>query len=127
MPSPAHPHPAVARPGDQGTITVWILGLVILLFFVGGLSLDLWRVFSERLALANAADAASIAGASGIDVQRFRDSGVVVIDPVEAALRASDNLAASQSQSEDMRSLVAAPGIDVKVPGEPGAGPTGSI
>ncbi|MGH9030897.1 MAG: pilus assembly protein TadG-related protein, partial [Acidimicrobiia bacterium] len=48
-------------------MTVWMLGLCLMLLLLGGISLDLWRAFSERRALASAADAAAIAGASALD------------------------------------------------------------
>lgn len=85
----------VARAGDgeRGSITIWLLGLAVVLLFVGGLSLDLWRAFSARQLLANAADAAAIAGATGIDTARFRASGQIVLDPALAGQRVQDSLA----------------------------------
>ncbi|MFI5372728.1 MAG: pilus assembly protein TadG-related protein, partial [Candidatus Eisenbacteria bacterium] len=52
--------------GSQGTVTLWLLGLCLLLFALGGISLDLWRSFSERRALVATADAAALAGASAV-------------------------------------------------------------
>src|SRR5688572_26471509 len=75
-----------------------------MLLFVGGLSLDLWRVFSERRALAGIVDAAAIAGASGIDEEDFRLTGEIRLDPKRAEELAIANLAAQ----EDDRSLVGA-------------------
>ena len=43
---------AQAGAAEYGTITLWILGLCLMLFLLGGISLDLWRSFSERRALA---------------------------------------------------------------------------
>jgi Flp pilus assembly protein TadG len=40
-------------------VTLWVLGCCIMLFALGGLSLDLWRSFAARRALAADADAAS--------------------------------------------------------------------
>ena len=81
---------ARVRGGDveRGTITLWILGLCLMLFLLGGISLDLWRSFSERRALAATADAAALAGASAIDEGRYRQSGDVVLVPAEAEARA---------------------------------------
>ena len=59
-----------------------------MLFLLGGISLDLWRSFSERRALAATADAAALAGASAIDEDRYRQSGDVVLVPAEAEARA---------------------------------------
>jgi putative Flp pilus-assembly TadE/G-like protein len=84
---------APAAGGERGSITVWLLGLAVLLLFVGGLSLDLWRAFGARQLLANAADAAAIAGSTGIDTARFRDTGQIVLDPGLASERVRDSLA----------------------------------
>ena len=55
------------QPRELGTVTLWLLGVCMLLFALGGISVDLWRAFSARRSLANAADAAALAGASAID------------------------------------------------------------
>jgi Flp pilus assembly protein TadG len=73
---------------ESGTITLWLLGLCLVLFALGGVSLDLWRAFSERRALAATADAAALAGASAIDEDRYRTSGAVLLDPALAEIRA---------------------------------------
>lgn len=78
---------------ERGTITLWILGLCLLMFLVGGISLDLWRAFSERRALAGAVDAAALAGSSAIDEGVFRLDGTVRLDPREAERRARASLA----------------------------------
>lgn len=81
------------RRGDErGTITFWILGLCVLLLALGGLSLDLWRSFSERRTLAAGADAAALAGASAIDPDRYRASGELVLEPAEAERRARQSI-----------------------------------
>ncbi|MGH2711488.1 MAG: pilus assembly protein TadG-related protein [Actinomycetota bacterium] len=89
---------------EEGTVTLWSLGLCIMLLFVGGLSLDLWRVFSERRALAGIVDASAIAGASGIDEEHFRLTGEIRLEPQRAEELALANLAA---QGDD-RSLAGA-------------------
>lgn len=78
---------------ESGTITIWILGLCLMLFLLGGISLDLWRAFSERRALAAAADAAAIAGASALDEAAYRQSGTVRLVPADAERRAAGSLA----------------------------------
>jgi Flp pilus assembly protein TadG len=86
---------------ESGTITIWILGLCLMLFLLGGISLDLWRAFSERRALAAAADAAAIAGASALDETAYRESGTVRLVPADAEQRAAGSLAGQM----DRRSL----------------------
>lgn len=86
---------------DAGWVTLWLLGLAVMLLALGGLSLDLWRVFSERRDLAGAVDAAAAAGASGIDVDRFRANGELALDPAAVETLVAQNLKAQT----DLRSL----------------------
>jgi hypothetical protein len=78
---------------ESGTITMWVLGLCVMLFLLGGISLDLWRAFSERRSLAATADAAAVAGASALDEAAYRSSGVVRLLPGDAERRARASLA----------------------------------
>jgi Flp pilus assembly protein TadG len=83
----------VRRRGSAGTVTLWLLGVCLVLFALGGISLDLWRAFSERRSLAATADAAALAGASAIDETAYRTSGVVVLVPALAESRARAHVA----------------------------------
>jgi Flp pilus assembly protein TadG len=78
---------------ESGTVTFWLLGVCLLLFALGGISIDLWRGFSSRRSLSNAADAAALAGASAIDEEAYRQRGVVELDPALAASRARAHVA----------------------------------
>jgi hypothetical protein len=101
--------PRHRRPGDAaGFVTIWLLGLCVALLFLGGLSLDLWRAFSERRALAFAADAAAIAGASGIDRARADAANDLVLDPALAK-----RLALESFYGQGLRSVTEEPRIDV--------------
>jgi hypothetical protein len=73
-------------------VTLWVLGLCLMMFLLGGISLDLWRAFSERRGLASIADAAAVAGASAIDEDLYRASSVVQLDPGLAQQRARASL-----------------------------------
>jgi hypothetical protein len=79
--------------GQDGTVTLWLLGVCLMLFALGGVSLDLWRGFSTRRSLAAAADAAALAGASAVDEDAYRSDGVVRLDPGLAEDRAREHLA----------------------------------
>ncbi len=93
----------MTRRGDErGTVTLWVLGLCLMMLFVGGIALDLWRAFSERRALAGVVDAAAVAGASGIDTDAFRSTGEVRLDPSVSEVLAWESL----HGQEDTRSLV---------------------
>lgn len=63
---------------------MWLLGWCVCLLFLGGLSVDMWRVANLRRDLAGIADAAAIAGASALDEAAFRSSHVVLLDPARA-------------------------------------------
>jgi Flp pilus assembly protein TadG len=80
-------------PRESGTITMWMLGLCVMLFLLGGISLDLWRAFSERRSLAATADAAAVAGASALDESAYRSSGAIRLAPTDAQRRAQASLA----------------------------------
>lgn len=53
--------------GEQGAVVIWSMGLILLLFFAGGLALDLWRVISQHGTLTGIADKAAIAAANKLD------------------------------------------------------------
>lgn len=71
--------------GESGSVTFWMLGLALIVLALGGMSLDLWRVFLERRELAGIVDAAAIAGASALEESAFRSGGEVRIDAAKAA------------------------------------------
>ena len=81
---------------EGGSITLWVLGLCVMMLFVGGIALDLWRAFSERRALAGLVDAAAVAGSSGIDTAYFRETSQLRLDPTLAEELAVQNLEAQQ-------------------------------
>ena len=80
--------------GDRGSVTVWTLGMVLVVLFLGAISFDLWSGFSTRRELAGAADQAAQAGANALDESRFRSTGERRLDPHRAERLATDNLAA---------------------------------
>lgn len=69
---------------DRGSVTIWVLGLSMLLLVFGGLALDYWRALALQRELASIADSAAIAGASGIDEVVYRTTGEVVLDETRA-------------------------------------------
>ncbi len=69
---------------DRGSMTIWMLGLSVLLLLFGGLAIDFWRALALQRELSAMADSAAIAAASGIDEVRYRESGEVVLDPFRA-------------------------------------------
>lgn len=72
------------RRSDRGSVTIWMLGLSMLLLLFGGLALDYWRGLALQRELAAVADSAAIAGASGIDEDHYRVTGNVILEPSRA-------------------------------------------
>lgn len=90
-------------------VVLWLLGVAGMLLMLGGLSIDLWQVFSERRALAGAADAAAFAGASGIDVEAYRSDGSVLLLPATAEALA----VAALARQDDLVMLAGPPAVHV--------------
>lgn len=65
---------------ERGSVTLWVLGLAVGTLLLGGLAIDVGRAFTVRQELAAIADAAAIAGASGLDVGALREGGVALDD-----------------------------------------------
>ena len=95
------------RSSEAGAVTLWLLGMCMVLFALGGLSLDLWRAFSHRRAVAGIVDAAAVAGASGVDTAHYRSTGQVRLDLPLAEQLARANLA----RQADPGGLLAPPAI----------------
>lgn len=94
---------------EGGMVVLWLLGVATMLLMLGGLSIDLWHVFSERRALVGIADAAAYAGASGIDVGAYRADGSVVLAPAVA----EELAVAAFARQDDRGSVVGAPAVVV--------------
>lgn len=105
---------------EDGSVTLWLLGLSVLLLGLGGIGLDLWRVQVVRADLRAAADAATTAGAGRIDTDAFRRDGTVVLDadPTSGAAAAAwAVLAGATGHAERaVPTVTAAPGeIEVRL------------
>jgi uncharacterized membrane protein len=96
---------------ERGSVTMWGIGMALILFGFAGLVVDTWRVFAERQDLAGMADAAVIAGATAVDVAEFRASGTIRLDPATAETRARAYLARQDTwdPAEISATVVAAP------------------
>ena len=80
------------RSGQRGSVTIWGLGLTLIIAAFAGLVIDTWRVFAERQDLSGMADSAAIAGATAIDIDHLNETGEVILDAAAAELRALDYL-----------------------------------
>ena len=90
---PVHGRRALRADERGDAMVVWCLLLALLLLPLGGLSVDLWHGIAVQRQLQSAAEDAATAGASGIDVTEYRESGCVVLNPSTADSLASSDLA----------------------------------
>lgn len=100
---------------DRGSVTIWMLGLSLLLLLFGGLALDFWRGLALQRELAAVADSAAIAGAAGIDVEHYRETGIVLLHPVRARDLASASIAFQDAELSGAAVSIAAGGDSVTV------------
>ena len=107
---------------ERGSITLWVLGLTVMVLFLGGISLDLWRAFEMREDLASMADSAANAGASQVDGATYRETGTLRLEARSAAAAADANLDAQQDSGRiRTRTITAAgPVLTVQLEGEVG-------
>lgn len=97
-----------------GQLSIFVLGLAMLLFAVAGVAVDGTRAFLMRRTLQNAADGSALAGAGEVDVDTyFRSQGKeVVLDPVAARRTALEWLG---HRGLDARAAVASDAGGVRV------------
>ena len=84
---------------DRGSATLWVLGLTLMVFALGGLSVDLWRGIAVRRTVAGIADAAAVAAANGIDERAWR-RGQLVLDESTSRVLAGQVIAAEPGAAE---------------------------
>lgn len=101
-------------PHEQGSVTLFLLGLGVALLLLGGIALDLWRLLGDRRELSALADAAAIAATSGLDVDHFRETGVAMMDPFAVDMRIEELLGA---QPEATLVGLSAPHVSFVAPG----------
>lgn len=77
-----------ARHDDRGQITPWTIFGVVIVLILAGLVLDLGLGMSDKVRLLDVAQAAARAGAREIDLATYRATGVVQLQPAQAAAAA---------------------------------------
>ena len=93
------------RRSERGSLALFGVSMAVIFLTVGGLSIELWNVISQRRQLSAVADAAAAAGATAINEDAYRQDGSLLLIPQEAAKRAlstieSQPIAASQVTTE---------------------------
>ena len=78
---------------ERGSVTLWTLGLSLLLLVFGGLAIDFWRGLALQRELAAVADSAAVAAASGVDEGLYRETGQVRLDAAQARTLALESVA----------------------------------
>ncbi len=98
-------------------MTIWGIGLTLIIAAFAGIVIDTWRVFAERQDLAGMADSAVIAGATAVDIDHLNQTGEVVLDGDSAEERALEYLAHQDGWSDAIHYLVevAPDGSDITV------------
>ena len=110
---PPHNDPApcsgtVSRLRSQaGSVTIWGIGLTLVIAAFAGIVIDTWRVFAVRQDLSGMADAAAIAGATAVDIDYLNETGEVALDGPTAEARALEYLEHQDGWSADIVSDVA--------------------
>ena len=100
---------------DKGSVTIWMLGLSLLLLLFGGLALDYWRGLALQREMAAIADSAAIAAASGIDEVEYRSSGLVILDRHRARGLALASIASQGSEAGGVTVEFSADDLEVTV------------
>jgi hypothetical protein len=85
-----------ARHDERGfSAPVFIVLIAAMVMFLGGISVDLWRVLAEHRKVTGLADGASIAAATAVDLDLLyaQPDQPAILQPAEAVSRACDYLA----------------------------------
>ena len=79
---------------ETGSISVFVVGLIVALMVLAGLVVDGGRAVNARAAAADDAEQAARAGANKVDDEVLRGTGRVVLNKADARQAAADFLAA---------------------------------
>ena len=79
--------------GFSAPIMVLIMAMMVL--FIGGISIDLWRVIADHREVSGLADGAAIAGATAVDIDAYEADPTLdpVLDPAVATQRVCQYMA----------------------------------
>lgn len=102
---------------ERGSISLWMVGMVMIVFLVGGIAIDLWRGLASHRQVASIVDAAAIAAGSGIDEQAWRDDGTLRLEPGHVVERVTTAVAAQDAPTVSVSVVTAADGSAATVSG----------
>ena len=81
---------------EDGFVSLWVLYWALIVLFLAGFGIDLWRGVAVRRSIQEQAEAGAAAGANAVPEDTFRRSGDVVIDDELAELLAGQTLLAHE-------------------------------
>jgi len=90
----ASPDRAGGRDGESGLASLWLLLVLPLMFVLGSLSLAVFSAYAEWRVIAEVSESGARAGANGIDLDEFDQTGIVQLDPDTARRLAIENIQA---------------------------------
>lgn len=94
--------PEKRRRFQRGSVTIWGIGLTLIIAAFAGVVIDTWRVFAERQDLSGMADSAAIAAATAIDIAYLNETGEVRLDLAAAEERAAVYLVGQDGWSDEI-------------------------
>lgn len=105
---------------ERGSIGLFGVLMAVVFLTVGGISIELWNVLSQRRQLSAVADSAASAGASAIDPDVYRADGRLILIPELAREKATATLRSSELAVEepDIRLSVTPDLVAVQASGE---------
>lgn len=103
--------------GERGSITLWMVGMVMVVLAVGGIAIDLWRGVAAHRHVASVVDSAAVAAGSGIDEERWRLDGILRLDPDRVRGRVASTAAAQEGVPVVLEVTTTADGSEATVTG----------
>ena len=96
------------RQAERGSLALFGIMMAVVFMTVGGISIELWNVLSQRRQLTSVADSAVAAGATAIDEDAYRIDGTLELIPDLARQRAGASLAGAELATNNPRFLLQA-------------------
>ena len=110
---------------ERGSVTLWMVGMMLVVLVVGGISIDLWRALSAHREVAAVVDSAAVAAGSGIDEVIWRNEGRLVLDPARVEARVVLSVGSQEGTAPVAIAVVTAPdGSEATVTGSTAVGLT---
>ncbi len=84
------------RRGEGGfSAPIMVLIMAMMVLFIGGISIDLWRVVADHREVTGLADGAAIAGATAVDIAAYEADPTLdpILDPAVATQRVCQYMA----------------------------------